>query len=223
MDLTWILGRAKTCFYHSADPISLTTKSGKETNLSEVCKSVTPPCWLHPLLFNGHLQTCWTVAKEADIPVYYKRKLFEVEDSTFAGSFAVDFVAEPFTKEDDTLPPRTVYFTEEEFDGIASLDSKPMLVTLHGLSGGSHEFYLRHVLAPLFKQNGGWEACVVNSRGCAMSKITTGVIYNARSTWDLRQTVKWLKKTFPNRPLFGIGFSLGANILTNVGHAFCSM
>jgi predicted alpha/beta-fold hydrolase len=30
------------------------------------------------------------------------------------------------------------------------------------------------------------------------------------------QVVKWLKKTFPNRPLFGLGFSLGANILTNV-------
>lgn len=95
-----------------------------------------------------------------------------------------------------------------------------MLVALHGLSGGSHELYLRHVIAPLVKSggdgDGGWEACVVNSRGCANSKITTGVLYNARATWDVRQAVGWLRKTFPNRPLFGIGFSLGANILTNV-------
>ena len=89
-----------------------------------------------------------------------------------------------------------------------------MLVTLHGLSGGSHELYLRHVLEPLFKA--GWEACVVTSRGCAMSKITSGVLYNARSTWDLRQVVKWLRETFPRRPLFGIGYSMGANIMTNV-------
>jgi predicted alpha/beta-fold hydrolase len=40
-------------------------------------------------------------------------------------------------------------------------------------------------------------------------------LYNARATWDVRQVVKWLKKSFPNRPLFGLGFSLGANILTN--------
>lgn len=60
------------------------------------------------------------------------------------------------------------------------------------------------------------KACVVNSRGCAGSKITTPILYNARATWDVRQAVKWLRKTFPNRPLFGIGFSLGANILTNV-------
>jgi predicted alpha/beta-fold hydrolase len=48
-----------------------------------------------------------------------------------------------------------------------------------------------------------------------MSKITSSVLYNARATWDCRQTVSWLRKKFPNRPLFGIGFSLGANILTN--------
>jgi uncharacterized protein len=30
------------------------------------------------------------------------------------------------------------------------------------------------------------------------------------------QFVKWANKTFPNRPLFGLGFSLGACILTNV-------
>ncbi len=94
------------------------------------------------------------------------------------------------------------------------MDTKPMLVTLHGLSGGSHEIYLRHVLKPIV--DAGWEACVVNSRGCAKSKITTGILYNARATWDVRQVVKWLRKTFPNRPLFGIGYSLGANILVNV-------
>jgi len=49
-----------------------------------------------------------------------------------------------------------------------------------------------------------------------MHKITSSILFNARATWDCRQTVKWLRKTFPNRPLYGIGFSLGANILTNV-------
>lgn len=72
-----------------------------------------------------------------------------------------------------------------------------------------------NTVAPLL-DSGKWEACVINSRGCAKSKITTGILYNARATWDTRQTVKWLRKTFPNRPLFGIGFSLGACILTNV-------
>jgi len=149
-------------------------------------------------------------------PLHYKRKVFQSE--TLEGTFAVDFTSKPFSEVDDSLPVRTTYFSNDDFQGIASLDNRPMLVALHGLSGGSYEVYLKHVLAPLVGVDGEgkWEACVVNSRGCAMHKITSGVMFNARSTWDCRQTVQWLRKTFPNRPLFGIGFSLGANVLTNV-------
>ena len=214
MDFWRLFGYSRTSFHHHQDSIKLPTKDGKEISLAEICKTSTPICRLNPLLFNGHLQTFWTAAKYQDIPIYYKRKIFEAEDPAFAGTFAVDFVAPPYEGEDETLPPRTTFFKDVEVEEIGSLDSKPMLITLHGLSGGSHEIYLRHVLKPIVEA--GWEACVVNSRGCAMSTITTEVLYNARATWDIRQVVKWLKKTFPNRPLFGIGYSLGANILVNV-------
>lgn len=125
------------------------------------------------------------------------------------------------------LPPRITYMTDEVFDSLPSSDQKPLLIVLHGLAGGSYETYLRHVIAPLVRQTDGphtggisggdWEALVVNSRGCAGSKLTTPLLYNARSTWDVRQVVKWARKIWPNRQLFGLGFSLGANILANVG------
>ncbi|GAB7354861.1 hypothetical protein MBLNU459_g5236t1 [Dothideomycetes sp. NU459] len=221
MDLSWLLGRAQVTFHHSPNTVSLLSSEGdKKTSLQEVCKTATPPCNLNPLLFNGHLQTAYTTVKEHGPPIIYKRKIFSSDDDRFAGTFAVDFVvheASPTT--DDTLPPRTTYFSEAEFAGVGSTDSKPMLISLHGLSGGSHEIYLRHVLAPLVEPGqeggGGWEAVVVNSRGCAMSAITSGILYNARATWDMRQTVRWCRETFPNRPLFAVGYSLGANILTN--------
>ncbi|KAF2146125.1 uncharacterized protein K452DRAFT_263711 [Aplosporella prunicola CBS 121167] len=216
MDFSWLAGHARTTYYNSPNPVNLKTKSGDAVSLPDLVKQVTPPCRLNPLLFNGHLQTAYTTVKGADVPVTYKRKIFESDDPRYAGTFAVDFVHRIASDGvDDSLPPRTTYYTDQEFGEVGSDDSKPMLVTLHGLSGGSHEIYLRHVLAPLTNEQGGWEACVVNSRGCAMSKITTSVLYNARATWDVRQTVKWLREKFPNRPLFGIGFSLGANILTN--------
>ncbi|KAI5308664.1 hypothetical protein KEM55_005164, partial [Ascosphaera atra] len=123
----------------------------------------------------------------------------------------------PLFEEDDSseLPERTSYFTEAEFKQFGSSDdTTPMLVVLHGLSGGSHEIYVRHILKPLCYEH-KWEACVVNSRGCAQSKVTTPLMYNARATWDARQTIQWLRKMYPKRPLFGIGFSLGANILAN--------
>ncbi|POR34299.1 Putative esterase [Tolypocladium paradoxum] len=208
------LGRAKIGFTHAPTPRMVREKDGKETDLLKICEQATPPCILNPLLFNGHLQTMWTATKPHGPKVHYRRKLFQADHKTYQGTFAVDFAVEPFEETDETLPRRTVYFTDEQFDNVGSDDGKPMLVVLHGLSGGSHEVYLRHVIAPLIGE-GGWEVCVVNSRGCAGSKITSGVLYNARSTWDVRQTVKWLHETFPNRPLFGIGFSLGANMLTN--------
>ncbi len=160
----------------------------------------------------------WTAITNEGPPIHYKRKIFENEDPAFKGSFTVDFVVPPFSKTDESLPPRTVSFTDEEFESIGSLDTHPMLVVQHGLAGGSFEIYLRQVLAPLVIAGGDreWAACVINSRGCAMHKITSSILYNARATWDCRQTVRWLRQTFPNRPLYAIGFSLGANILMNV-------
>lgn len=112
--------------------------------------------------------------------------------------------------------------TEEEAGTLGSDDKKPMLIALHGLTGGSHEVYLRAVLAPLITKENGFAACVINARGCAMSKITTRQLFNARFTGDIRETAKFLKRIYPNRPLFVVGFSMGANILTNVGYPMIS-
>ena len=211
-----LLGISKITYYHARESLELILKDGSKTSLAKLCQSVTPPCRLNPFIFNGHLQTVWTMINKSDVPIYYKRRIFKHEDPIYTGEYAVDFVTTQNNDKDVNLPPRTTYFSDsewEEFDK-GSIDSKPMLVVLHGLSGGSHELYLRCVLAPLVK-GGQWKAVVVNSRGCARSKITSDVLYNARATWDARQTIKWLRKKFPNRPLFGCGFSLGANILTN--------
>jgi predicted alpha/beta-fold hydrolase len=180
------LGFADIEFTHAPSPRTVREKDGNVTDLLSICEKTTPPCHLNPLLFNGHLQTMWTATKPAGPKVWYKRKIFEADHKTYRGTFAVDFVVEPFEEEDPTLCRRTAYYTNEELENIGSDDTKPMLVVMHGLSGGSHEIYLREAIAPLIGE-GGWEACVVNSRGCARSKITSGVLYNARATWDIRQ------------------------------------
>ncbi|CAI6328700.1 unnamed protein product [Periconia digitata] len=215
--MAFLLGYGKTSYTHHPDPISLPTKSGSKTTLTDFAASAIPPCHLNPLLFNGHLQTMRTALKDAGPPIYYKRQIFKSPHSVYPGEFAVDFVVSrevgQEAKEDPTLPERTTFYTEDEFTSLASDDEVPMLVSLHGLSGGSHEVYLREVLAPLVPQ--GWAACVVNGRGCALSKITSPHLFNARSTWDVRQTIRYLRETFPNRPLYAVGYSLGANILSN--------
>lgn len=215
LPMEW-LGRAKISFTHHPNPISILEKDGRRTDLVKICKATVPRCQMNPLLPNGNIQTMWTATKNHGPHIYYRRRVFEADHSTYHGTFAVDFVVDPFEGEDDSLPPRTVYFSDAEFEGLSSDDSRPMLIVLHGLSGGSHEVYLRYAIEPLVKGDRKWEICVVNSRGCANSRITSGVLYNARATWDVRQFVRWAREKFSNRPLFGLGFSLGANIMTNV-------
>lgn len=217
-------------------------------SLKDLVRSATPPCHLTPLIPGGHLQTIWSVGANTDVPIYYRRRVFSSIHPRVKGTFTVDFVCEredqmvdgdgdaahikenprgmktnnPGTHGSGYLPPRTVPFTREAWDEFdkGSDDDTPMLIALHGLSGGSYELYLREGIWPLI---GGakpgqqkWKVAVVNSRGCAGSNITSGFMFNARSTWDVHQTVLWCREKFPNRPLFGVGFSLGANILTNV-------
>ncbi|KAK3308901.1 Alpha/Beta hydrolase protein [Chaetomium strumarium] len=208
-------GRAKIAFTHSPSPLTLQRRDGSVTDLLKVCEATTPSCQLNPLLFNGDVQTMWTAVKDHGPPIYYRRKIFNADHKTYTGTFSVDFAVDPHQDVDESLPPRTAFFSEEQFANIGSQDSRPMLVVLHGLSGGSHEVYLRHAIAPLVMDGDDWEVCVVNARGCANSKVTSGVLFNARATWDVRQVINWARVTFPNRPLFGVGFSLGANILTN--------
>lgn len=257
MAFTYWPGSCSITYTHAPSPLLLPTKTGPSRALPELIKDVVPPCNLNPFLPNGHFQTFWTAMKFDGPPIHYKRRTFAASQDTFPGHFTVDFVvsAPPPVKdgvkdkegnqahdqgltEDPEgvghhyLPPRTTYFSPAEFEALGSEDDeKPLLICLHGLSGGSYETYLRHVVAPLVEPSatgekaggisgGEWEALVVNSRGCAGSKITNSMLYNARATWDLRQTVKWAREKWPRRRMFGVGFSLGANILTTVGALF---
>lgn len=195
------LGRAKVQFTHAPTTRGALQMNGAPTNLLQLCREVTPACHLDPFLSQCYFQTIKAAMSSSGPDLYYRRKVFQIDEAPYQGSFAVDFVVKPF----DAMMPLD----------IGSNDSKPMLVALHGLTGGSHEAYIRHVIAPL-TQTGPWEACVVISRGCAGSRMSSGIFYNARSTWDIRHLVRWLREKYPNRTLFGIGFSLGASILTNV-------
>lgn len=221
-------GKAKTSYCHSENVVKLPLKASandtsheqhqnKEISLLELAQETTPPCRLNPLLFNGYLQTAWTGTKSGNIAIHYKRRVFDSTNKTYPGIFAVDFVIPPPANpppRDPALPVRTHNYTDAEFNDLGGNDEKPMLICLHGLSGGSYEVYLRHALKPIV-ENTEWEACVVNARGCANSKVTSSRLYNARATWDVRQMVEWIHQKWPRRRLFGIGFSLGANILVN--------
>ncbi|CCK72279.1 putative carboxylic ester hydrolase KNAG_0J01980 [Huiozyma naganishii CBS 8797] len=185
--------------------------------------------WLSPVLFNGHLQTGYTGYKEFNEidEVQYKRVVVEYPHG---GQGAIDFVVtEPLPegkKRPDTPAPMGQHpFTrplDEQYRYAApgdptlrSSDESPLLIMCHGLTGGSHESYLRPMLSRITGDAYGFEACVVNSRGCCQSAITTPQLYSGGWTNDLRHCVRELRDRFPNRPFYMMGFSLGAAIVAN--------
>jgi uncharacterized protein len=206
----------KATITHGKSSVRIQRKGGETTTFSEICRTYCSTSWPAQRLFNGHLHSIWNVTGSAEKSIFYKRRIFEHEDPRYPGTFAVDFVTALQQAADARLPPRTATFEDEAFANFTSADTKPMLVVLHGLSGGSHEGYVRDTLMEFMSAKGSWEACVVISRGCGRTRLSSSILFNGKSSWDLRQTVSWIRERFPNRPLYGIGFSLGANIFMHV-------
>ncbi|KAI9440604.1 AB-hydrolase YheT [Lactarius indigo] len=173
-------------------------KISLRTLIETRCPSVLTPFKAAWWLFNGHLQTGYAVVGDfshAD-PVVYDRKLLRLKDG---GTLGVDFT-----------PPAAAGRTFDK--------TTPVVVALHGLTGGSHEAYVRNIIAPAVapvEEGGlGYRAVVVNFRGCAGVPLTSPQLYGFSHTDDFRQAILYIAQLYPHAPLLGLGFSLGANILT---------
>ncbi|KAF9922385.1 hypothetical protein FBU30_007477 [Linnemannia zychae] len=201
--------------YHSNSPVVLThnedpalicvfnKRTGKEhsenlidyirkkcPSLSDSAKGATfkPTMWMT----SGHLQTAYAAYRDFN-SVYripYERELLATPDG---GTVSIDWA--PSVK---TMPA----------------DDTPTLVLLHGLTGGSHESYIRALVETMTKVH-GYRCVVFNARACANTELTSAQLYCGSWTDDLRMVVKYIRKTLPESKLMSVGFSLGANILMN--------
>ncbi|EMG47218.1 MGL2 Monoacylglycerol lipase [Candida maltosa Xu316] len=199
---------------------------------------------VNPLLSSGHTQTAYTAVMkfENSHKISYKREIIQIEkkpyklpngdelyydqwngESTIALDYAVGVDRSPdpdhekYRPESQTreLPPRTEYKDPNE-DLIDDKDDKPLLVVLHGLAGGSFEAYIRAVLEKIIDAPYGFDALVVNSRGCANHTITSPQLYNGLWTNDIRYVINEIvTKRWPNKRVYLMGFSLGAAICSN--------
>ncbi|SPO27355.1 related to putative acyltransferase [Ustilago trichophora] len=159
-----------------------------------------------PWLSTGHLQTIYSAVgnfKQIDA-VEYKRRVFMTPDG---GTVGLD------------ISPPALADSEEQLkaQNHPAGDGLPTVVCLHGLTGGSHESYVRncfhHFTKPVSEGGLGYRAIVVNFRGCANVPVTSPQLYSALKIADIRSALLLITKLYPNSPLVGIGFSLGANVL----------
>ncbi|KAJ7650145.1 Alpha/Beta hydrolase protein [Roridomyces roridus] len=182
------------------EPVRVTLKStAQATSLRELVESrcpslfskCRPPWWLR----SGHLQTLYAVVGDfsKQDQVWYQRRLLRLLDG---GTLGLDFTP----ADSNSVPP-----------------DAPIIVVNHGLTGGSHEPYVRAILAPActpVSQGGlGYRAVVVNFRGCSGVPITSPKFYTAAQTDDLRQALMFISSLYPDAPLLGLGFSIGGNVM----------
>jgi hypothetical protein len=103
---------------------------------------------------------------------------------------------------------------------------------------GSDDSYIRTILsracAPVEEGGLGYRAAVIIFRGCTSSytyvigfcfltpnfsigdgvPLTSQLLYSAGHTDDTRQALMYITHRYPKALLLGLGFSLGANVLT---------
>lgn len=92
-------------------------------------------------------------------------------------------------------------------------DDAPVLILMSGIAGGSHDKYLKHFMRRAARC--GYRCVAFNCRGTANSPLTTPQFYSASFTGDVRAVVDEIHGRWPEAKLFAVGWSLGANILTN--------
>ncbi|KAL9680347.1 hypothetical protein QQ045_018225 [Rhodiola kirilowii] len=142
----------------------------------------------YPIIgWNRHVETIFASFFRTRPDVRLKRECLRTKDG---GAVSLDWVV----GDDRNVP-----------------EDSPILILLPGLTGGSQDSYVRHMLVRA--RSNGWRVVVFNSRGCGGSPVTTSQFYSASFTGDLRAVVSHVGARYPKANLYAAGWSLGANIL----------
>ncbi|KAI9499936.1 hypothetical protein GGI25_003266 [Coemansia spiralis] len=188
----------------AASKSEISGELGEHTNvgslLNKHCPSLTDPELAYmvptPYLCSGMVQTvyCTFAALKRD---QYSKVDYERESRTMSDGGTISL---------DWYPHRSTDIAGRQ----------PIFIIIPGLGGSSYEYHIRCVVKTLVVA-GPTSSCrvvVMNHRGSARTPLTSAKFYNAYDTADYRDTVQYIKESFPNAPLLGVGFSLGANLLT---------
>ena len=98
----------------------------------------------------------------------------------------------------------------------------PVVIILHGINNDSSFGYMKSLSRAFCNQ--GYISASMNFRGCGGLKLTTPRGYNAAYTGDLRSLVRQISvRLEKDVPIFLVGSSLGANIMTKYLGEECMM
>ncbi|MCL1079534.1 hydrolase [Parashewanella spongiae] len=89
--------------------------------------------------------------------------------------------------------------------------NKPIVVIIHGLEGSAQSHYARRMLMACQQQS----ICAVvhHHRSCSGEPNQLARSYHSGDTQDVTGTLKFINDTYPNSPIWAVGYSLGGNVL----------
>ena len=93
---------------------------------------------------------------------------------------------------------------------FAQVGSHNLIIVLHGLEGSSGSGYIKTMVRAIHHK--GWDALVVNMRGCSGEPNRTYSSYHSGKSDDLDTVVKYVLENYHYHRIGILGFSLGGNI-----------
>jgi uncharacterized protein len=136
-------------------------------------------------LKNRHLQTLYsTFFKKPPLPKT-QRETFELADGDFVECF---------------------WHHKPEKDA-----NTPIVVLFHGLAGSYRSPYIKGIMHALGAK--GFASVLMHFRGCSGKDNRLPRSYHSGDTADAKAWIEHLAAHYPRSPLFGVGYSLGANML----------
>jgi predicted alpha/beta-fold hydrolase len=177
-------------------PVVIMEDNSTNQLLIRSCSSIHNfhPTRLYCLDYYGTIQTIGQTILRNIARVFskiqYRRELFVLKDK---GTVALDWV-EAFNGKKCVFDPKA-----------------PTVIMMHGLCGDSNAEYLVHLVEVLVSR--GYRVVVMVARGCGGVPLTTPVPFNGARTGDYKECVDYIHYLYPQSPLFGMGFSLGACLL----------
>ncbi len=87
----------------------------------------------------------------------------------------------------------------------------PIVVLFHGLAGSHKSPYIKGLMREL--SGAGFNSVLMHFRSCSGKMNNLPRSYHSGETGDAFYFIKSLKKQFPHAKIFGVGYSLGGNML----------
>ncbi|CAI2371712.1 unnamed protein product [Moneuplotes crassus] len=92
-------------------------------------------------------------------------------------------------------------------------ENKGVVIVVPGITGDGYDNYVVNTVQKSIEN--GYSTYIINHRGLCNTPLLTPLTYHGGSSFDTKAALEHIKNKHPSQPIYGVGYSLGSNILGN--------